>query len=78
MLINCFFFTRVHTLTKEANRARIKLSNYLILATILGCLGYVIAGKRAKERGESVQKMNLKWHEEYNKEEQMKAQAQAK
>ncbi|XP_065084568.1 UPF0389 protein CG9231 [Ochlerotatus camptorhynchus] len=48
------------------NQVRIKMANYMMLATVIGCIIMVISGKRAQERGDSVQKMNLDWHKEYN------------
>lgn len=53
---------------KARNKARIKLANYMMAATVLACLGMVISGKRAAERGETISKMNLDWHKEINKE----------
>lgn len=34
--------------------------------TAVGCLVMVWSGKKAQERGDTVQKMNLDWHKEYN------------
>lgn len=48
------------------NQVRIKVANYMMLATIVGCIIMIISGKRAQERGDTVQKMNLDWHREYN------------
>lgn len=48
------------------NQVRIKIANYMMLATAIGCIIMVISGKKAQERGDSVQKMNLDWHKEYN------------
>lgn len=48
------------------NQMRIKIANYMMLATVVGCIIMVISGKKAQERGDSVQKMNLDWHKEYN------------
>lgn len=56
------------TMEKARNKARIKLANYMMAATVLACLGMVISGKRAAERGETISKMNLDWHKEINKE----------
>lgn len=55
-----------HTMEKARNKARIKIANYMILATIIACIGFVYSGKQAAKRGESVQKMNLDWHKEVN------------
>lgn len=48
------------------NQVRIKIANYMMLATAIGCIIMIISGKKAQERGDSVQKMNLDWHKEYN------------
>lgn len=50
---------------KARNKARIRIANYMIVATIIGCIGCIISGKRAASRGESVQKSNMAWHEQY-------------
>lgn len=42
------------------------MANYMMLATVIGCIFMVISGKKAQERGDTVQKMNLDWHKEYN------------
>ena len=48
------------------NQVRIKIANYMMIATAIGCIVMVISGKKAQERGESVAQMNLDWHKEYN------------
>lgn len=47
---------------KARNRARIRLANYMMLATAFACLMMIISGKKAAERGETVQKANIEWH----------------
>lgn len=49
------------------NRIRIRLANIMMGLTIIGCIVMVYSGKQAAKRGESVAKMNLDWHKEYNK-----------
>ncbi|XP_014271437.1 UPF0389 protein CG9231 [Halyomorpha halys] len=56
------------TMEKARNKARIKIANYMMAATVLACLGMVISGKKAAERGETIAKMNIDWHKEMNKE----------
>ncbi|XP_044726681.1 UPF0389 protein CG9231 [Chrysoperla carnea] len=51
---------------RARNRARIRIANYMMAATAIACIAMAISGKRAAERGESVQKMNLDWHKEMN------------
>lgn len=62
ILINCF---SEEAIEKARNKARIRVANYMILATIIACIGCVISGKRAASRGESVQKSNMAWHDQY-------------
>lgn len=51
---------------KARNRIRIRLANIMMALTAIGCVFMVISGKKAAERGETVQKQNLDWHKEYN------------
>lgn len=53
---------RPEAVEKARNKARIRIANIMMLMTALACLGMVISGKRAAERGESVQKANIEWH----------------
>lgn len=57
------------------NQVRIKIANYMMLATAIGCIIMIVSGKRAQERGETVQKMNLDWHKEYNEKAKQEAAA---
>lgn len=59
------------------NQVRIKIANYMMLATAIGCIIMIMSGKRAQERGETVQKMNLDWHKEYNEKAKQEAAAAA-
>lgn len=52
------------------------MANYMMVATVVACIGMVIAGKKAAEAGETITKMNLDWHKEYN--DQAKAEIEAK
>ncbi|XP_044760743.1 UPF0389 protein CG9231 [Coccinella septempunctata] len=49
---------------KGRNRMRIRVANIMMALTALGCISMVILGKRAHERGESVEKMGEDWHRE--------------
>ncbi|GAB0100367.1 UPF0389 protein CG9231 [Sergentomyia squamirostris] len=72
---------------KCRSKMRIRISNLMILATLIGCiimgkfLPLVISGKQAAERGETVAKQNRDWHdslkEEKKKEEDQAALAKA-
>lgn len=57
---------------------RIRIANIMMIATLLGCGFMVYSGKQAASRGESVQKMNIDWHKEYNEAEAEKAAKAAK
>lgn len=50
------------------NKMRIRVANYMALATILGCFIMIYSGKKAASRGEFVAKQNLDWHNQYNTE----------
>jgi len=47
------------------NKARIKISIMMMIATLAGCLSMIWSGKLAAERGESVYKMNEDFHRAY-------------
>lgn len=48
------------------NKMRIRVANYMALATIIGCFIMIYSGKKAASRGEFVAKQNLDWHNQYN------------
>lgn len=58
---------------RTRNKIRIKLANIMMALTAIACVFMVISGKKAAERGESVQKANLDWHKEYNEQAQIEA-----
>jgi Protein of unknown function (DUF1075) len=51
---------------RTRNKIRIRLANIMMALTAVACLIMVYSGKQAAERGDTVQKMNLDWHKEYN------------
>jgi len=61
---------------KTRNKIRIRIANIMVALTVIACLIMVWSGKKAADRGESVQKMNQDWHHEYQ--EKSIAEAQAK
>ncbi|XP_072939970.1 UPF0389 protein CG9231 [Epargyreus clarus] len=69
-------FVSPDLIERSRSEARIKISNILILLTILGSMTAVWLGKSAAKRGESVHQMNLDWHKKYD-EEYAKKQAAA-
>ncbi|KAH8295761.1 hypothetical protein KR018_007765 [Drosophila ironensis] len=50
------------------NKMRIRLANIMIGLTAIGCAIMIYSGKQAAKRGESVSKMNLEWHKQFNDE----------
>lgn len=51
---------------RARNRMRIRIANYMMAATAVGCLVMVYLGKKAAQRGESVSKQNIEWHRQFN------------
>lgn len=48
------------------NKMRIRIANYMAIATVVGCIVMIYSGKKAAQRGEYVAKQNLDWHNQYN------------
>lgn len=49
------------------NKMRIRVANYMAIATIIGCIVMIYSGKKAaKSGGEGVAQRNLDWHNQYN------------
>lgn len=46
------------------SKARIKACNYMIIATLIGCVIAVILGKREAARGETLSKQREEWFNE--------------
>lgn len=61
-------------LERARNKARIKINIWMCVATLFGCLGMIYSGKKARERGESVSKMNEDWHKKHNEAEGAKTE----
>lgn len=59
-------FVSQAVMEKTRNRMRIKIANYMMAATVLGCAVMVYLGKKDQESGKSVLKMNLDWHKQIN------------
>uniref|UniRef100_A0A182QDN9 Uncharacterized protein n=1 Tax=Anopheles farauti TaxID=69004 RepID=A0A182QDN9_9DIPT len=71
-------FISQEKMERVRNQVRIKIANYMMIATAIGCIVMVISGKKAQERGESVAQMNLDWHKEYNEKARAEYEAQTK
>lgn len=58
--------SRQNVVERARNRMRIRIANYMMAATVVGCLAMVYLGKKAAGRGETVAKQNIEWHRQYN------------
>ncbi|KYN18120.1 hypothetical protein ALC57_09630, partial [Trachymyrmex cornetzi] len=54
------------------SKARIKTCNYMIVFTIIGCIGAVLLGKQQAKRGESLVKQREEWLKEIMAEDKKK------
>ncbi|XP_014468988.1 PREDICTED: UPF0389 protein GA21628-like isoform X2 [Dinoponera quadriceps] len=54
----------VDCLLNSRSKARIKSTNYLMVAAVIGCIGAVILGKRAADKGENLHMMRDQWLQE--------------
>ncbi|XP_023313230.1 UPF0389 protein CG9231 isoform X1 [Anoplophora glabripennis] len=61
-------FVSQSTIERARNRMRIRIANYMMLATAVGCIIMIYSGKQAAKRGESVQKQNIEWHRKIKEE----------
>ncbi|KAJ8940015.1 hypothetical protein NQ314_010846 [Rhamnusium bicolor] len=57
-------FVSQSVVERARNRMRIRIANYMMLAAAVGCVIMIYSGKKAAERGESVQKQNIEWHKQ--------------
>lgn len=55
-------FVSQGTMERCRNLMRIKIANYMMAGTALGCLAMVYLGKQAAKRGDTLSKQNLEWH----------------
>lgn len=62
----CFVVCSPEVWNKVRSVIRIKVANYTMIMILLGCMGMVISGKRARDRGESLVQRNLDWHKKYS------------
>ncbi|KAF5294612.1 hypothetical protein FQR65_LT10718 [Abscondita terminalis] len=62
-------FVAPETMEKARSWARVRISNYTIVLTLIGCGVMIYSGKQARERGESLHKRNLEWHKNFNEKE---------
>lgn len=57
---------------RSRNIIRIRVANIMMVSTLLGCLLMVWSGKRARERGETLERQNYLWHKRIQEEEAAK------
>lgn len=60
---------------RSRSKARIRISNILMVLSLVGCIIMVRSGKKAAEEGETLMKQNLDWHKKYNEEVNMKEES---
>lgn len=53
---------------RARSKMRIRVANIMMALTLVGCVFMIYSGKKARDRGESVQQYNLEWHKKYNEE----------
>ena len=74
--IKCFIFMfsfyRFTKMSRAKDYFRIRFAALMAVGTFLASIGYVISGKRAVQRGESVSRMNLEWQQKNRDEVQAK------
>lgn len=58
------FLNRVDCLLTARSKARIKTCNYMIVATLIGCICTVILGKKQAAKGETLDKQREDWLKE--------------
>ncbi|CAG9859534.1 unnamed protein product [Phyllotreta striolata] len=62
------------TMEKCRNRVRIKIANYMMLATVIGCFAMVYVGKKEAKEGVSLVKLNQQWHDDYKAQKEKEGQ----
>ncbi|KAG5897182.1 hypothetical protein JTB14_022543 [Gonioctena quinquepunctata] len=65
-------FVTQSLMERTRNRMRIRIANYMMLATAVGCIAMIYKGKQDAKRGDTLAKQNKEWHA------QMRAEAEAK
>lgn len=57
-------FVSQSVMERARNRMRIKVANYMMVATLIGCIIMAYLGKQDAKRGDSLVKQNLEWHKQ--------------
>ncbi|XP_012276805.1 UPF0389 protein CG9231 [Orussus abietinus] len=58
----------IECITQARSKFRIRLCNYMIVASVIGCIAAIYTGKFKGARGENLTQYNLDWHEKINRE----------
>lgn len=53
---------------RSRNIMRIRIANIMMVLILLGCLAMVFSGKKARDRGETVERQNILWHQSIQQE----------
>lgn len=69
-LLHIFKMFSPDVMERSRNIMRIRIANIMMALTLFGCLMMVWSGKRARDRGESVEKQNILWHQRLQEEEE--------
>lgn len=59
---------------RSRNIMRIRIANIMMVGVLLACLVMVFSGKKAREKGETVEQQNLLWHKAMQEEARTKEQ----
>lgn len=60
------------------NKMRIKICNYMMIFTIIGCVAMIITGKRAAARGDNLPSRTIEWHKKLREEAEAEKKAALK
>lgn len=60
-------FVPQSTMERARNRMRIKIANYMMVATLVGCIIMAYLGKQDAKKGNTLVKQNLEWHKQETK-----------
>ncbi|XP_057665390.1 UPF0389 protein CG9231 [Diorhabda carinulata] len=61
-------FVSQSTMERCRNRMRIKIANYMMLATAIGCILMVYMGKKDAKKGITLSQQNREWHAQIKEE----------
>lgn len=67
-------FVSQTTMERCRNRMRIRIANYMMVATALGCIAMVYVGKQNAKSGNTLTRINLNWHKDMDEMETKKVE----